>query len=110
MEESEGSMFLQINEVEREREEIACPPDTLEMVSIIKCTHHQFKSSFNCIVFSDDQCTVRVTNLSEDAQEADLRELFSHFGNIRRIFLAKDKQTQQSKVYTKCTVHRQLSV
>lgn len=45
----------------------------------------------------DDQTTVRVTNLSEDAQEADLRDLFSHFGIIRRIFLAKDKITQQSK-------------
>ena len=42
--------------------------------------------------------TVRVTNLSEDAQEADLRDLFSHFGIIKRIFLAKDKITQHSKV------------
>ena len=47
---------------------------------------------------SDDQTTVRVTNLSEDAQEADLRDLFGFFGQIRRIFLAKDKITQQSKV------------
>lgn len=46
----------------------------------------------------DDQCTVRVTNLSEEAQEVDLKELFSHFGTIRRTFLAKDKVTQQSKV------------
>ncbi len=46
----------------------------------------------------DDQCTVRVTNLSEEAQEMDLKELFSHFGQIKRTFLAKDKITQQSKV------------
>lgn len=46
----------------------------------------------------DDQCTVRVTNLSEETQEMDLKELFSHFGSIRRTFLAKDKVTQQSKV------------
>ncbi len=46
----------------------------------------------------DDQCTVRVTNLSEDAQEGDIRDLFSHFGYIKRIFLAKDKITQHSKV------------
>lgn len=46
----------------------------------------------------DDQATVRVTNLSEEAQEADLRELFGHFGVLKRIFLAKDKHTQQSKV------------
>ncbi|XP_064395372.1 eukaryotic translation initiation factor 3 subunit G-like [Halichondria panicea] len=45
----------------------------------------------------DDQCTVRVTNVSEDTQEGDLRDLFQHFGNIRRVFLAKDKITQHSK-------------
>lgn len=45
----------------------------------------------------DDQSTVRVTNLSEEAQEMDLKELFSMFGPIRRTFLAKDKVTQQSK-------------
>ena len=47
---------------------------------------------------ADDQSTVRVTNLSEEAQEMDLKELFSMFGPIRRTFLAKDKVTQQSKV------------
>ena len=52
----------------------------------------------NVLSTSDDQTTVRVTNLSEDAQEADLRDLFGFFGQIRRIFLAKDKITQQSKV------------
>lgn len=57
---------------------------------------------------SDDQSTVRVTNLSEDAQEADIRDLFSHFGHIKRIFLAKDKITQHSKVT--CTQLAKLSV
>lgn len=28
----------------------------------------------------------------------DLKELFQHFGPIKRTFLAKDKVTQQSKV------------
>ena len=51
-----------------------------------------------CPCCLDDMNTVRVTNLSEDAQEADLRDLFSHFGMIKRIFLAKDKITQHSKV------------
>ena len=51
-------------------------------------------------VCADDQCTVRVTNLSEETQETDLKELFSYFGSIRRTFLAKDKITQQSKVHT----------
>ena len=41
---------------------------------------------------------IRVSNLSENAQEADLQELFKPFGHIARIFLAKDKMTQQCKV------------
>ena len=39
-----------------------------------------------------------MTNLSEDTRESDLMELFRPFGPISRIFLAKDKQTNQSKV------------
>ena len=46
----------------------------------------------------EDQAAVRVTNLSEEATEGDLRELFGYFGSIQRVFLAKDKRTQQSKV------------
>ena len=42
--------------------------------------------------------TIRVTNLSEDTRETDLQELFRPFGNISRIYLAKDKVTGQSKV------------
>ncbi|GAB1602769.1 eukaryotic translation initiation factor 3 subunit G-like isoform X1, partial [Argonauta hians] len=45
----------------------------------------------------DDFATIRVTNLSEDTREADLQELFRPFGNIHRIYLAKDKNTCQSK-------------
>ena len=60
----------------------------------------QYNMSVCVCVCVDDQCTVRVTNLSEETQEADLKELFSHFGPIRRTFLAKDKVTQQSKVST----------
>ena len=46
----------------------------------------------------DDTATVRVTNLSEDATEQDLRELFGHFGAIQRIYLARDRTSQRSKV------------
>ena len=56
----------------------------------------------------DDQTTVRVTNLSEETQESDLRELFSYFGQIKRVFLAKDKATQQSKasiIHVLCCIH-----
>ncbi|CAI8055883.1 Eukaryotic translation initiation factor 3 subunit G [Geodia barretti] len=53
--------------------------------------------SFGSRMQQDDQATVRVTNLSEETQESDLRELFGYFGQIKRVFLAKDKITQQSK-------------
>lgn len=39
-----------------------------------------------------------MTNLSEDTRETDLQELFRPFGSISRIYLAKDKNTGQSKV------------
>ena len=45
----------------------------------------------------DDSCTVRVSNLSEDVKDADLRELFRRFGPIQRIYLAKDRETHQSR-------------
>ena len=48
-------------------------------------------------LFSDETATVRVTNLSENTKEQDLHELFRPFGDISRIFLAKDKNTGQSK-------------
>ncbi|KAK4700060.1 translation initiation factor 3 subunit G, partial [Phenoliferia sp. Uapishka_3] len=41
----------------------------------------------------DDLPTLRVTNLSEDAQDADLWELFARFGKINRIYLGKDQET-----------------
>lgn len=46
---------------------------------------------------SDDASTLRVTNLSEEATEADLNELFKPFGHLSRVFLAKDKITNNSK-------------
>lgn len=45
----------------------------------------------------DDSCTVRVSNLSEDVKDSDLRELFRRFGAIQRVYLAKDRETQQSR-------------
>lgn len=49
-------------------------------------------------IFADESATIRVTNLSEDTRESDLQELFRPFGTIQRIYLAKDKNTGQSKV------------
>eukprot|EP00948_MAST-09A_sp_MAST-9A-sp1_P002598 g2598.t1 len=41
--------------------------------------------------------SIRVSNITEDANEQDLRELFSAFGKVQRVYLAKDKNTQQSR-------------
>ena len=46
---------------------------------------------------ADDTAAIRVSNLSENTQEADLQELFKPFGHIARIYLAKDKVTGQCK-------------
>ncbi|NWT34726.1 EIF3G factor, partial [Cardinalis cardinalis] len=56
--------------------------------------------------FSDDNATIRVTNLSEDTRETDLQELFRPFGSISRIYLAKDKTTGQSKGFAFISFHR----
>jgi len=45
----------------------------------------------------DEAATLRVTNLSEEAGEVDLQELFRPFGPLQRVYLAKDKITNQSK-------------
>lgn len=56
----------------------------------------------------DEIATIRVTNLSEDTREVDLQELFRPFGPISRIFLAKDKVTNQSKGFAFINfVHRE---
>ena len=45
----------------------------------------------------DDSSTVRVSNLSEECKDQDLRDLFRRFGAISRIYLAKDKDTHVSR-------------
>lgn len=62
------------------------------------------------IVFVDESATIRVTNLSEDTRESDLQELFRPFGPIQRIYLAKDKNTGQSKVWSCFLITLLLSV
>lgn len=55
-----------------------------------------------------DQNTIRVTNISEDTTEADLQELFVPFGRISRVYLAKDKETMQSRGFAFVSfVHRE---
>jgi len=54
-----------------------------------------------------DQNTIRVTNISEDTTEADLQDLFQPFGRISRVYLAKDKETMQSRGFAFVSfVHR----
>ena len=45
----------------------------------------------------DDFATLRVTNVSEFAEENDLREIFERFGRVTRVFLAKDRDTGRAK-------------
>lgn len=45
----------------------------------------------------DDSATLRVTNLSEDVTENDIYELFRRFGQISRVYLARDRETGQCK-------------
>lgn len=45
----------------------------------------------------DDLATLRVTNVSESADEGELRELFERHGRVTRVFLAKDKDTNRAK-------------
>ena len=42
--------------------------------------------------------SIRVTNLPENTSEADLRDIFGRFGEVIRIFPAKDKRTQLNRV------------
>ncbi|PGH18700.1 eukaryotic translation initiation factor 3 subunit G [Polytolypa hystricis UAMH7299] len=45
----------------------------------------------------DELATLRVTNVSELAEEQELRDLFERFGRVTRVFLAKDKVTNMAK-------------
>lgn len=45
----------------------------------------------------DDLATLRVTNVSELAEEGELRDMFERFGRVTRVFLAKDRETGLAK-------------
>jgi translation initiation factor 3 subunit G len=45
----------------------------------------------------DDLATLRVTNVSEFADEQELRDLFGRWGHVTRVFLAKDRETGRAK-------------
>ncbi|ETS64991.1 hypothetical protein PaG_00439 [Moesziomyces aphidis] len=50
-------------------------------------------------VSRDDLPTLRVTNLSEDADDDDLRELFGRFGRVVRVYVGRDRETGICKGY-----------
>ncbi|EEH38868.1 eukaryotic translation initiation factor 3 RNA-binding subunit [Paracoccidioides lutzii Pb01] len=45
----------------------------------------------------DDLATLRVTNVSELAEEQEIRDMFERFGRVTRVFLAKDRETNMAK-------------
>ena len=45
----------------------------------------------------DDLPTLRVTNISEDTQENDLRDLFGAFGRVARVYVGRDRETGAGK-------------
>lgn len=45
----------------------------------------------------DDLPTLRVTNISEDVQEQDLRDLFGVFGRVARVYVGRDRETGVGK-------------
>ncbi|ODQ56521.1 eIF-3 RNA-binding subunit [Saitoella complicata NRRL Y-17804] len=45
----------------------------------------------------DELATLRITSLSEEATEDDLREIFKRFNGISRVFVARDRETGQGK-------------
>ena len=47
----------------------------------------------------DDLPTLRVTNVSEDTTDNDLRDLFGMFGRVARVFIGRDRETGVGKGY-----------
>lgn len=45
----------------------------------------------------EDLPTLRVTNISEDTGESDLRELFGNFGRVARVYVGRDRETGVGK-------------
>ncbi|KAG8942782.1 translation initiation factor eIF3 subunit g [Tulasnella sp. 408] len=47
----------------------------------------------------DDMPTLRVTNVSMETEENDLRDLFSRFGRVHRVYIGRDRDTGIGKGY-----------
>eukprot|EP01064_Diplonema_japonicum_P026284 TRINITY_DN376_c4_g1_i1.p1 TRINITY_DN376_c4_g1~~TRINITY_DN376_c4_g1_i1.p1 ORF type:complete len:282 (+),score=88.70 TRINITY_DN376_c4_g1_i1:44-847(+) len=55
----------------------------------------------------DDSCTVRITNISEDISEDDLRSLFTQYGQISRSYVAVDRVTKERRGFAFITFKKQ---
>jgi len=47
----------------------------------------------------DELPTLRITNISDETQENDLRELFGAFGKVVRVYVGRDRETGVGKGY-----------
>eukprot|EP00400_MALV-I_sp_L67-5_P000013 gene13-658_t len=54
----------------------------------------------------EEQHTLRVFNLSQDVREGDIHELFGPFGQLQRVFVAKDQETGLCKGFAFVTFYR----
>lgn len=54
---------------------------------------------------TDQEASLRITNLSEDAKEGDLQDLFGKIGRLQRVFLSKDQSTGLSKGFAFITYY-----
>lgn len=63
-------------------------------------------TSLKTMAYDDrDHATLRVTNISEDTAEQDLQTLFSPYGDLTRIYLAKDRETMVSRGFAFVSYH-----
>ncbi|TPX32344.1 hypothetical protein SmJEL517_g04549 [Synchytrium microbalum] len=53
----------------------------------------------------DDASTIRITNLSEDATESDVKDLVSRFGGTSRVYVARDQRTGMCKGFAFVTYY-----
>jgi len=53
----------------------------------------------------NQEASLRVTNLSEDAKEGDLQMLFGKYGRLQRVHIAKDKETMISRGFAFVTYY-----
>ena len=55
--------------------------------------------------YNDNTGNIRIGNLDEEANEEDVRELFSPFGSIKRVNVIRDRRTRESKGFAYVEFH-----